>query len=164
MRGKEGRGGRKEAFTFLSHHRAMSQNKELKRNMDELEEKFVKMTHQNMELASSLDTESRRAVYLREQLEATPTLTSTTATPPTTPSSAPSSDPIPLSTSASSDPIPLSTPASGSWTESESVLREGAEGRGGVVAEGEGEESEEYRKMVAEAEEKQTQIDVSICI
>lgn len=50
----------------------MSQNKGLKRNMAELQDAYVKLSHQNMELASELETEKRRVAYLRAQL-ATPT-------------------------------------------------------------------------------------------
>lgn len=50
----------------------MSQNKELKHNMVELQDAFVKLSNQNMELASELDTERRRVAYLKAQL-ATPT-------------------------------------------------------------------------------------------
>lgn len=40
--------------------------------MAELQDAFVKLSNQNMELASELDTEKRRVAYLRTQL-ATPT-------------------------------------------------------------------------------------------
>jgi hypothetical protein len=50
----------------------MSQNKELKRSVAELQDAFVKLSNQNMDLASDLDTERRRTAYLRTQL-ATPT-------------------------------------------------------------------------------------------
>ncbi len=53
----------------------MSQNKELKSNISELEEAFVKLTHQNMELASDLSTERRRLSHLKTQIT-TPTSSS----------------------------------------------------------------------------------------
>lgn len=45
--------------------RAVTQNKELKERLAELQDAFVQQSHQNMELASTLDTEKRR----RERLE-----------------------------------------------------------------------------------------------
>lgn len=54
----------------------MSQNKELKLNVAELQDAFVRLSQQNMELASELETESRRVTFLRAQVatpkEATP--------------------------------------------------------------------------------------------
>ena len=55
----------------------MSQNKELKTNIAELQDAFVRLTHQNMELASQLDTERRRLSHVRAQM-----VTSTPITPP----------------------------------------------------------------------------------
>ena len=58
----------------------MSQNKELKHNIAELQDAFVKLSHQNMELASELDTERRRLSHIKEQM-ATPTKPAAQTTP-----------------------------------------------------------------------------------
>lgn len=50
----------------------MSQNKELKRDIAELQDAFVKLSQQNMELASELESENRRVTFLKAQM-ATPT-------------------------------------------------------------------------------------------
>jgi len=62
----------------LSRHRAMSQNKELKANTVELQEAFVRISNQNMELATELDTERRRLAQLK-LLQAPPAETATPA-------------------------------------------------------------------------------------
>eukprot|EP00731_Ephydatia_muelleri_P023993 Em0016g264a len=49
--------------------RAMAQNKELKNHLAELQEAFVKQSHQSMELASELETAKRRWSQLEGQLE-----------------------------------------------------------------------------------------------
>ena len=49
--------------------RAVSQNKELKKNIRELEEAFVYRTNQNAELMSSLETEQRKKEKLERKLE-----------------------------------------------------------------------------------------------
>jgi len=43
----------------------MSQNKELKTNIVELQDAFVKLSQQNMELASELETERLRVAQLK---------------------------------------------------------------------------------------------------
>ena len=50
----------------------MSQNKELKLNLTELQDAFVKLSQQNMDLASDLETERHRARQLQRIAE-TPT-------------------------------------------------------------------------------------------
>lgn len=67
----------------------MSQNKELKNNLGELQDAFVKLTHQNMELASDLDSERRRLTHLRAQMNP-PTPSTPEATPTSTQHSSPS--------------------------------------------------------------------------
>ena len=47
----------------------MAQNKELKNHLAELQEAFVKQSHQSMELASELETAKRRWSQLEGQLE-----------------------------------------------------------------------------------------------
>ena len=48
----------------------MSQNKELKSNMAELQDAFVQLSNQNMELASDLETEKHLLVQLKRKLAA----------------------------------------------------------------------------------------------
>ena len=50
----------------------MSQNKELKANLTELQDAFVRMTQQNMELASDLETERHRSKELSRAREGSP--------------------------------------------------------------------------------------------
>ena len=50
--------------------RAMSQNKELKTNVAELQDAFVKLSNQNMELASDLETERHHVARLKRALAA----------------------------------------------------------------------------------------------
>ena len=59
----------------------MSQNKELKHNMVELQDAIIKWSNQNMELASELETEKRRVTYLKTQLTSARETTPPTATP-----------------------------------------------------------------------------------
>ena len=48
----------------------MSQNKELKTNVAELQDAFVRLSNQNMELASDLETERHHVVQLKRALAA----------------------------------------------------------------------------------------------
>ena len=48
----------------------MSQNKELKNNMAELQDAFVRISNQNMELASDLETERHLVAQLKRALAA----------------------------------------------------------------------------------------------
>ena len=48
--------------------RAVAQNKDLKEQLAELQEAYVQKSHQNMELASSLDSEKYRGQKLTQQL------------------------------------------------------------------------------------------------
>ena len=48
----------------------MSQNKELKTNIAELEDAFVRQSNQNMELASELETERHHVAQLKRALAA----------------------------------------------------------------------------------------------
>ena len=57
----------------------MAQNKELKANTVELQEAFVRISNQNMELATELDTERQRLAQLK-LLQATPTAAAVTPT------------------------------------------------------------------------------------
>ena len=59
-------------LTTVSHDketlsRVVSQNKELKKNLGELQDAFVLRTNQNAELADSLETEGRRRQKLEEK-------------------------------------------------------------------------------------------------
>ena len=54
----------------ISPFRAMSQNKELKTNMAELQDAFVRLSNQNMELASELETERHRVAQFKSALAA----------------------------------------------------------------------------------------------
>lgn len=59
-------------LTTVSHDketlsRVVSQNKELKKNLGELQDAFVLRTNQNAELADSLETETRRRQKLEEK-------------------------------------------------------------------------------------------------
>lgn len=56
-------------MTFAVSYRAMSQNKELKANLVELQDAFVKLSQQNMELASNLESERHRVRELSRARE-----------------------------------------------------------------------------------------------
>ena len=55
---------------ILCSCRAMSQNKGLKTNVAELQDAFVKLSNQNMELASDLETERHHVAQLKRALAA----------------------------------------------------------------------------------------------
>ncbi len=75
----------------------MSQNKELKANNVELQKAFVRLSNQNMELATELDSERRRLAQLKA-LQATPLQ----ATPP--PEAEPTSKSTPMTDIATGTP------------------------------------------------------------
>lgn len=50
---------------YVCSHRAMAQNKELKANLVELQDAFVRLSQQNMELASELETARLHVAQLK---------------------------------------------------------------------------------------------------
>ena len=57
-------------YNAIFFSRAMSQNKELKTNVAELQDAFVRLSNQNMELASDLETERHHVAQLKRALAA----------------------------------------------------------------------------------------------
>lgn len=138
----------------------MSQNKELKRNNAELQDAFVKLSHQNMDLASEMDTEKRRVAYLRTQLD-TPTLVQPTMP---TPVVALKTTSIPPPHIASS--LTEATPTSVLEVTPTSVSSASDGGNGEDVPgvwPGRGGGAAESAISQEEGEEKQRQIDVRYC-
>ena len=133
--------------------RAMSQNKELKRNNAELQDAFVKLSHQNMDLASGMDTEKRRVAYLRTQLD-TPTLVQPTTPTPVVELKMTSIPPQHIASSLTeTTPTSVLEDTPTSVGSADSASEAGGPSRGGGAA--------ESAISQEEAAEKQQQINVS---
>lgn len=128
----------------------MSQNKELKRDIAELQDAFVKLSQQNMELASELESENRRVTFLKAQM-ATPTTPAQSATP---------------TSFVQTPPAVETTPTLGGSVEGDIGVEETGgsdeEDTGITIGEMRERETSLYKKTAAALlEEKQQQINVS---